>query len=131
MSDSVLSDVLEELKAREVRFAQELEQVGDLGGANERSLLEQMKHGWAGRKGHVAELLSRLPALPPEARKEFGKSVNEFKKRVEAAIAERESALAATRAPAGARVTLPGAKVRGPHPRDARGQRWKPLRRMG
>jgi phenylalanyl-tRNA synthetase alpha chain len=112
MSESTLSDVLEELRTREAMFAQELKQVEDRGAANERSLLDQLKHGWAGRKGLVAELLSRLPTLPPEARKEFGKSVNEFKKRVETAIAEREAALESTRPPAGAvDVTLPGREI--------------------
>jgi phenylalanyl-tRNA synthetase alpha chain len=112
MTDSPLSEVLEKLRSREQMFAQELKHVEDLGSANERSLLEQMKHGWAGRKGLVAELLNHLPTLSPEGRREFGKAVNEFKKRVETAIAEREAALAATRPPAGAvDVTLPGREV--------------------
>jgi phenylalanyl-tRNA synthetase alpha chain len=56
----------------------------------------------------VAELLSRLPTLPADARREFGRLVNEFKTHVETAITEQEKRLVAARPPAGAvDVTLP------------------------
>ena len=47
--------------------------------------------------------------MPPADRRAFGQRANELKERVEAALAEREAALAATRRPANAvDITLPG-----------------------
>ncbi len=72
--------------------------------------LDALKVGWTGRKsGKIADLMARLPSLPPADRKAFGQQVNALKATVEAALAEREAALAATRRPANAvDITLPG-----------------------
>ena len=72
--------------------------------------LEALKVGWTGRKaGKVADLMARLPSLPPADRRTFGQLVNALKAQVEAALAEREAALAAMRRPANAvDITLPG-----------------------
>ena len=53
--------------------------------------------------------MEALKTATPEQKKTLGKGANELKKEVEAALSERETALAATRRPANAvDVTLPG-----------------------
>ena len=67
-------------------------------------------HRWLGRKGSwVAAFMDAVGKAPPEEKRALGQQANELKKAVEAALAEREVALAAARRPAGAvDVTLPG-----------------------
>src|SRR6187200_3448602 len=61
------------------------------------------------KSGSVTALLKSLGSLPPDARRAVGAQVNALKADVEAAIEEKQQALAATRRPAGAvDVTLPG-----------------------
>jgi phenylalanyl-tRNA synthetase alpha chain len=107
---ATLDELLAQVKQYEEMFAKDVAQIDDGGGANTSELLASMKNTYTSRKsGLVAALMNRLPELPPEHRREFGREVNTFKSRVEAAIAEREVALAASRRPAGAvDVTLPG-----------------------
>jgi len=78
--------------------------------AARESALAALEVGWTGRKaGKIADLMARLPSLPPADRRSFGQLVNALKARVEAALAEREAALAATRRPRNAvDITLPG-----------------------
>jgi phenylalanyl-tRNA synthetase alpha chain len=85
--------------------------------------LEQVKVDFLGRKGSLTELLKQLGSLPAEERPAFGKSVNEAKEELTAALAEREQALnsAALSAQLAAQrvdVTLPGRGQRpgGLHP---------------
>jgi phenylalanyl-tRNA synthetase alpha chain len=60
------------------------------------------------KAGSVTALLKMLPTLPAEERRGFGAQVNSLKTEIEAALAERGTALAAARPPAGAvDVTLP------------------------
>ena len=54
------------------------------------------------KSGSLTALLKTLGTLPAEARREFGALVNALKTEFEAALAEREAALAASRPPAGA-----------------------------
>jgi phenylalanyl-tRNA synthetase alpha chain len=72
--------------------------------------LQALRTRWVGRKGSwVAAFMEALATATPEQKKAFGRGANELKKEVEAAIAEREAALAATRRPANAvDITLPG-----------------------
>lgn len=72
--------------------------------------LQALRTRWTGRKGSwVAAFMDALSTATPEVKRTLGKGANELKKAVEAAIAEREAALAATRRPAHAvDVTLPG-----------------------
>jgi phenylalanyl-tRNA synthetase alpha chain len=90
-------------QARE-RFTTEL-QATDTAAA-----LVELRHRWVGRNGSwVAAFMERLAAAPPDQKKAIGRGANELKKHVEAALTEREAALAATRRPAGAvDITLPG-----------------------
>ncbi|MGE0814884.1 MAG: phenylalanine--tRNA ligase subunit alpha [Vicinamibacterales bacterium] len=78
--------------------------------AGRAQALEALKVAWTGRKaGRIADLMALLPSLPAGDRKAFGQRVNALKQTVEAALAEREAALAAARRPAGAvDITLPG-----------------------
>ena len=72
--------------------------------------LQALRTRWVGRKGSwVAAFMEALATATPEQKKAFGRGANELKKEVEAAIAEREAALTATRRPANAvDITLPG-----------------------
>ena len=72
--------------------------------------LQALRTRWVGRKGSwVAAFMEALATATPEQKKAFGRGANELKNEVEAAITEREAALAATRRPANAvDITLPG-----------------------
>jgi len=72
--------------------------------------LQALRTRWVGRKGSwVAAFMEALATATPEQKKAFGRGANELKKEVEAAIAEREAVLAASRRPAHAvDITLPG-----------------------
>ncbi len=72
--------------------------------------LQALRTRWVGRNNSwTAAFMEALKTATPEQRKTLGKGANELKKDVEAAIAERETALAATRRPANAvDITLPG-----------------------
>jgi phenylalanyl-tRNA synthetase alpha chain len=88
----------------------------ELAAAASGEALEQVRVKYLGRKGLLAALMGRLPALPPAERPAAGKLANEVKQRLEAALAERRTALeSAARAAAQAAerldVTLPGRPV--------------------
>jgi phenylalanyl-tRNA synthetase alpha chain len=72
--------------------------------------LQALRTRWVGRNNSwTAAFMEALKTAPPEVKKALGKGANDLKKDVEAAIAEREAALAATRRPANAvDITLPG-----------------------
>ena len=72
--------------------------------------MQALRTRWVGRKGSwVAAFMEALATATPEQKKAFGRGANELKKEVEAAIADREAALAATLRPANAvDITLPG-----------------------
>jgi len=71
--------------------------------------LPELKTELLGRKaGALTEILKALPGLDPEQRKAVGGAANVLKRELEAAIADREQALArAARAPAGLDLTMP------------------------
>ncbi len=79
-----------------------------------------LRHRWIGRKGSwVAAFMDLVGRATPEEKRQIGRQANELKRAVETALVERETALVATRRPAGAvDVTLLGrAPVLGhPHP---------------
>jgi phenylalanyl-tRNA synthetase alpha chain len=107
---STLDELTRLVAEHDAAFAAALTAV-DAGPASSReSALEAMKVGWTGRKaGKIADLMAQLPSLPPADRRAFGQLVNTLKARVEAALTDREAALAATRRPAHAvDITLPG-----------------------
>ncbi len=72
--------------------------------------LQALRTRWVGRNNSwTAAFMEALKTATPEQKKTLGKGANELKKEVEAALAERETALASTRRPANAvDVTLPG-----------------------
>src|SRR5262245_43985238 len=107
---ATLDELLAQIRQYEESFNDDVARIDDFGGANASGLLATIKNTYTSRKtGHVAALMNRLPELPTDARKAFGRAVNLFKARVESTIAEREAALAAARRPPGAvDVTLPG-----------------------
>jgi phenylalanyl-tRNA synthetase alpha chain len=81
-----------------------------LASASTEAALKALHDAFLGRKsGSVTAALKGLGALAPEARKTAGARINTLKTYIETTLAERETALAATRRPAGAvDVTLPG-----------------------
>jgi phenylalanyl-tRNA synthetase alpha chain len=72
--------------------------------------LRALHDRFLGRKqGHVTAALKLIAQQPPDQRAAFGGSINELKRHIEAALAERQTAIDATAAPADAvDVTLPG-----------------------
>jgi phenylalanyl-tRNA synthetase alpha chain len=82
----------------------------ELGAVRTDGELQALRTRWVGRKGSwVAAYMDAIGKATPEDKRALGRLANELKKAVEAAIAEREVSLAATRRPAGAvDVTLPG-----------------------
>src|SRR5687768_14756260 len=72
--------------------------------------LQALRTRWVGRSNSwTAAFMEALKTATPELKKTLGKGANELKKDVEAAIAEREAALASTRRPPNAvDITLPG-----------------------
>ncbi len=105
---------LDELSARITEYEQTFTRAladADAGpSAARESALDALKVGWTSRKsGRIADLMAQLPSLPGPDRRPFGQLVNAFKERVEAALAARDAALAATRPPPNAvDITLPG-----------------------
>jgi phenylalanyl-tRNA synthetase alpha chain len=71
---------------------------------------QELRNSWLGRKsGKLTEFTALLKTAAPELKKELGRSINELKRIVEDAIAEREAAFAASARPANAvDITLPG-----------------------
>jgi phenylalanyl-tRNA synthetase alpha chain len=82
----------------------------EVAGVRSAADLAALRTRWVGRKGSwVAAFMEAVATAAPDARKALGRGANELKKEVEAAIDEREAALAASRRPAGAvDITLPG-----------------------
>jgi phenylalanyl-tRNA synthetase alpha chain len=82
----------------------------ELAAAHGATALQDLRHRWLARNGSwVAAFMELLARATPAEKKALGRRANELKKHVEAALAEREAVLAATRRPAGAvDVTLPG-----------------------
>jgi phenylalanyl-tRNA synthetase alpha chain len=72
--------------------------------------LQALRTRWTGRShSWIAAFMEALKTAGPEQKKALGKGANELKKEVEAALAELEATLAATRRPANAvDITLPG-----------------------
>ncbi len=72
--------------------------------------LQALRTRWVGRHNSwIAAFMEALKTAPPDQKKALGKGANELKKEVEAALAELEAQLAATRRPANAvDITLPG-----------------------
>jgi len=72
--------------------------------------LQALRTRWVGRNhSWIAAFMEALKSAGPELKKTLGKGANELKKEVEAALAELETTLAATRRPANAvDITLPG-----------------------
>ena len=72
--------------------------------------LQVLRTRWLGRNNSwTAAFMEAVKSATAEQKKTLGKGANELKKEVEAALAEREAELAATRRPANAvDITLPG-----------------------
>jgi phenylalanyl-tRNA synthetase alpha chain len=72
--------------------------------------LQALRTRWTGRShSWITAFMEALKTAAPDQKKALGKNANELKKEVEAALAELEQQLAATRRPANAvDITLPG-----------------------
>jgi phenylalanyl-tRNA synthetase alpha chain len=82
----------------------------ELAEARTDAALQALRTRWVGRKGSwVTAFMEALATATPDQKKALGRGANELKKEVEAALAELETTLAATRRPANAvDITLPG-----------------------
>ena len=90
----------------------EAELIATITGAADLGAIEQVRVAALGKKGRVAELMSRLGSLPPEERKAYGAGVNALKGRVTEVLEARKAtletaALAEKLATETADVTLP------------------------
>ncbi len=56
---------------------------------------DQLRIKYLSKKGLIPKLLEKIPTLPPEQRRDFGKYVNDLKKRVEEQIKQLEEQLVA------------------------------------
>jgi phenylalanyl-tRNA synthetase alpha chain len=76
--------------------------------------LQGLRARWVGRKASwVSAFMEVVGRAPSDQKRTLGQQANELKKSVEAAVAERETELAASRRPQGAvDVTLPGRSPR-------------------
>ncbi len=72
-----------EVEKLRVEFFQRLKAVKN------REELEKLRVEFIGRKGRVTELLKRIPTLPKEERREFGKACNRLKSEIESAVNEK------------------------------------------
>lgn len=83
--------------------------------ADQLPQLEQLRVKYLGKKGELTAILKGMGKLPPEERSEIGKLANDFRARLEQALAAAgqalgEQALAARLAQEKLDVTLPGKK---------------------
>lgn len=92
--------------AQLTHIAAALDQIG----AADADALDQLRTSLLGRKsGALTQLLRSLPSLEPAERREVGKRANALKRRIEAALEDRASALAsATGAVSDHDLTMPG-----------------------
>ncbi len=74
---------MEETKSLEKNFFEELSKI------QTKEELENLRVSYIGRKGKVTELLKKIPTLPPEQRKTFGRECNALKQKIENAIKEK------------------------------------------
>ena len=94
--------------------AKELAEAGlaELGRAESEAELARVKASLIGKKGSISALMRQIPDLPPEQRRSAGPGINEAKRALEAAFAERLQSLKDAALAAGADqaldVTLPG-----------------------
>jgi phenylalanyl-tRNA synthetase alpha chain len=105
-----LDELTAEIAAATATFSAALSEADAAPVAARAHAFDALKIAWTGRKsGRIADLMAKLATLPPADRKAFGQQVNALKQHVESTLAERESAIAASRRPAGAvDITLPG-----------------------
>ncbi len=87
--------------------------IAALGAAADADALEAWRVSYLGRKGQVTEAMKALGGLPREERPAYGQAANEVKQALEAAFAERQDALKATKLAAELEqgaidITLPG-----------------------
>ncbi|OMH40801.1 phenylalanine--tRNA ligase subunit alpha [Desulfurobacterium indicum] len=101
---------LETLKELKSKFIEELSKIENLKNLNE------LRVKYIGRKGEVTSLLKRIPELPPEERKSFGKACNELKKEIESLLQNKINELKAKEKEERLKkefidITLPGRKI--------------------
>jgi len=98
MNTEQLQNIFQELKSK-------LNQIQDL------KLLEEFRNIYLGRKGKIAELIKRIPELPPQERPLFGKEINLLKQKVQELFARKKQELQ-QQAPREIKIdyTLPGIK---------------------
>lgn len=81
--------------------------------AADPAALRALEHEYLDKDGSVGELFKQIPSLPPAERGSFGKSANQLKTAIQAAIDARageleQAAIAAERSAEGFDPTLPG-----------------------
>ncbi|MDP8252819.1 MAG: phenylalanine--tRNA ligase subunit alpha [Candidatus Kaelpia aquatica] len=73
--------------------------------------LEEVKNRYLGRKGKIAEIIKKIPALPEGERSLFGKEINVLKDRISKIIGEKQVSIQGSQsAKVKTDVTLPGSR---------------------
>lgn len=85
---------------------------GQIEAALDQQALESLRVKYLGRKGIVQELMSKIPTLPAEERKEYGAAVNFLKNQLAEVFVAKETALNSAKPSESffADLTLPGKK---------------------
>ena len=69
--------------------------LAEIAGSADLRALDEVRVHWLGKKGQITEQLKALGALPPEARREAGATINVLKQSIQQAVQARREALEA------------------------------------
>ncbi len=78
---------MKDLESIKSKALEEIKEVKD------RGSLQELKSRLIGKRGEITSLLKRLKELPPESRREFGKTLNQVKELIEEEIKKKEEEL--------------------------------------
>ena len=86
------------------------ESLGEIASAKDAAAVEALRVKYVGRNGSIQALMKGMRDVPKEERPAFGKAANALRQAVEAAIAERQAALASEETASGPAFdyTMPG-----------------------
>ncbi|MCB1223786.1 MAG: phenylalanine--tRNA ligase subunit alpha, partial [Mesotoga sp.] len=78
------------MKGLDINLQEVLERLMKISDLNE---LQEEKSRLTGKQGVITSLMKKLKEIPPEERREYGKTVNEYKNFIEEALNRRKSEL--------------------------------------
>ncbi|MBN2218684.1 MAG: phenylalanine--tRNA ligase subunit alpha [Kosmotogaceae bacterium] len=78
------------MKGLDINLQEVLDRVMEISDLNE---LQEEKSRLTGKQGLITSLMKKLKEIPPEERREYGKTVNEYKNTIEEALSSRKTEL--------------------------------------